>query len=337
MMSPSKTLGSAVLLLIALVSFGCARHDPLPSWNDTAAKRSIIKFVDDAVKPSSAGYIPEPERIATFDNDGTLWTEQPLIQGMFAMDRLQAMARVDPSLRERQPFKAALEGDKEYLHEHGEKAIMELVAQTHAGMTQEEFEAMVVAFFATAEHPTLGASIVDLAYKPMVEVMEFLRDNGFDVYICSGGGADFVRAVSERMYGVPPENVIGSTLVYNQRDVNGRSVLWRTPELRSFNDKAVKPANIQERIGRRPAFAAGNVRSGGDIEMLRYSQGRYGPSLQVMVNHDDGLREFAYAEQDGASLKAAREYGWTVVNMKADWNTIFAVPTRLNAGTKEQR
>jgi hypothetical protein len=247
------------------------------------------------------------------------------------------MARIDPSLRNRQPFKAALEGDKEYLHEQGEKAIMELLAETHAGMTQEEFERMVAAFFETAEHPTLGASIVDLAYQPMVEVMDFLRGNGFDVYICSGGGADFIRAVSERMYGVPPENVIGSTLVYNQRDVNGRSVLRRTPELGSFNDKGVKPANIQERIGRRPAFAGGNVRSGGDIEMLRYSQGRYGPSFQMLINHDDGLREFEYAEQDGASLRAAREYGWLVVNMKADWNRIFAVPTRLNAGSKDQQ
>jgi phosphoserine phosphatase len=324
-----KQIGILAAMLFSIVSFGCAKQDPLPSWNDTAAKRAIIEFVDKAADPSSDGYIPEADRIATFDNDGTLWPEQPYVQELFVFERLHEMAKRDPSLRQRQPFKAALEGDMAYLHEQGEKALMELLALTHAGMTQDEFEPMAKAFFATGKYPTLSnAAIVDLAYQPMIEVMNLLRSNGFDVYICSGGGVDFMRAVTDRIYDIPMEKVIGSTLVYEQRDINGRSVLWREPKVAHINDKAGKPVGIHQRIGRRPALAGGNVRSGGDIQMLRYSQDREGPSLQLLVNHDDAVREFAYSEKEGESLKAAQTNGWTVISIKDDWKHIFSVPVK---------
>ncbi len=318
----------AAALLVSLVCFGCAKTDPLPSWNDTAAKRGIIEFANNAADPSSDGYIPEKERIATFDNDGTLWPEQPIIQLLFTLERLQEMARTDPTLHQRQPFKAALEGDMAYFHEHGEEAVIKLLAETHANMTEDQFEPLARAFFATGTYPTLGGpAIVDLAYQPMVEVMNLLRSKGFDVYICSGGGVDFMRVVTDRMYGIPQENVIGSTLVYEQRDIDGRSVLWREPKVGRINDKAGKPVGIQHHIGMRPAFAAGNVRSGGDIQMLRYGQDREGPSMQILVNHDDAVREFAYAEKEGESLKAAKANNWTVISMKNDWKRIFSVPT----------
>ena len=318
----------AAALFVSLVCFGCAKTDPLPSWNDTAAKRSIIEFANNAPNPTSGGYNPEAERIATFDNDGTLWPEQPIIQVMFILERLHEMARTDPSLHQQQPFKAALEGDMAYIHAQGEKALIELLAKTHANMTEDQFVPMARAFFATGTYPTLGGpAIVDLAYQPMLEVMNLLRSKGFEVYICSGGGADFMRVVTDRMYGIPMEKVIGSTLVYEQRDIDGRSVLWREPKVGRINDKAGKPVGIQLHIGKRPAFAAGNVRSGGDIQMLQYSQDREGPSFQILVNHDDAVREFAYSEKEGESLKAAKANNWTVISMKNDWNRIFSVPT----------
>lgn len=321
----------------AIVSIGCAANDPLPSWNDADAKRAILDFVEEATDPASDGYIAPEERIATFDNDGTLWPEQPFIQALFARERLGEMARRDASIAEREPYRSALRGDMAALKSQGEEAVVRLLLEVHAGMAQEEFEQRARNYFAQARHPTLDAPITDLAYAPMVELMNHLRDNGFSVYICSGGGADFIRAISDEMYRIAPQNVIGSTLVYEQRDIDGRSTLWRTAELGFFNDKAIKPVNIHERIGRRPALAAGNVKSGGDIEMLRYSQGRDGPSLQIIVNHDDASREFAYAEEDQASLNAAGRNGWIVVSMKNDWNRIFAAPTRPNAGSKDRR
>jgi phosphoserine phosphatase len=335
-LSPRRIALAVIALWAAIASIGCATTDPLPSWNQTDAKRAILDFVEQAADPLSDGYIAPEERIATFDNDGTLWPERPLIQGLFVLARLEEMAMRDPSLRQRQPFKAALDRDLSYLHEQGEEAILKLVAATHADMSQEEFEAFLPVFFEQANHPTLKAPITSLAYKPMVELLDFLRENGFEVYICSGGGADFVRAISERMYGVDPSNVIGSTLTYAQRDVAGRSMLWRTAELGTFNDKAVKPASIHEHIGKRPAFAAGNVRSGGDIEMLRYSQGRMGPSMQLLINHDDAGREFEYVEDDNASLGQAKQNDWIIVSMQHDWRRIFSEPTTHNTGRDEE-
>lgn len=302
--------------------------DPLPSWNDGEAKAAILAFIEEATAQTGPGFVPPSERIAVFDNDGTLWPERPLIEGQFALARLKVLAEADPSLRERQPFKAALEGDLAYLKEAGLPAINELLAATHSGMSTDEFEDLAREFFRTAKHPSLGRPYTELAYVPMVELLRLLRDNGFETWVVSGGTQDFVRVIAEEMYGVPPQRVIGTTpkLEFVERD--GEWVVWRAPELGSFNDKAEKPANIALHIGRRPALAAGNVRSGGDVAMLTYCDGRRGPSLQLMINHDDPEREFAYAEADNASLNAAAQCGWTVVSVRDDWKTVFAPAER---------
>lgn len=298
--------------------------DPLPSWNAGPAKHAILDFVARTTTESDPEFVPEAERIATFDNDGTLWPEQPLIEGQFALARLRVLAEDDPSLRERQPFKAALEGDLAYIRDAGLPAINELLAKTHADMSTEDFEADAREFFRAAIHPALGRPYTELAYQPMVELLDYLRDNGFETWIVSGGTQDFVRVIADEMYGVPMQQVVGTTpvLEFEQRD--GRWVVWRTPELGSFNDKNAKPANIALHIGRRPVLAAGNVRSGGDVAMLTYADERRGPSLQLLINHDDPEREFAYAERDRASLRAAESRGWTLVSMRDDWKTVFA-------------
>lgn len=298
--------------------------DPLPSWNAGPVKQSVLTFVTQVTKENSPDFVPVADRIATFDNDGTLWPEKPLIQGMFVLIKLRTMAAADSSLKEKQPFKAALAGDVAYFSQAGEEAVMELLATTHANMTQEQFEQEVQRFFKTQVHPRMRVPYTQLAYKPMVELLEYLRANGFQTWICSGGGIDFVRAISQQMYGVPPQQVIGSNLKKTFIDKDGKQVLWRKPETGLINDKAGKPVGIDLHIGKRPVFAAGNERSGGDIAMLTYSQGHPSSSFQLLVNHDDAKREFAYQESDNASLKAAKANNWTVVSIQKDWKTVFA-------------
>lgn len=317
-----------VLILIAIAAIPAKQGqcaDPLPSWNDGAVKNAIVQFVTTVVTKGGPKYVPAAQRIATFDNDGTLWSEQPVVQGMFLMHRLEKMAKKDPSIRTRQPFKAALENDKEYLKEEGMPAILELFAATHTGMSQEKFEAEVRDFFAEAKYPKLGVPVGQVVFQPMLELLDYLRDNDFKIYICSGGGIDFMRVVSNQLYGIPREQAIGSSMKKELKLVKGRWVLTRTAGLGSFNDKEVKPVNIDLHIGMRPLLAMGNVRSGGDIGMLSYSQGREGPSLQLLVNHDDEEREFAYAEKDNASLIAAKSNGWLVVSIKNDWRSVFPI------------
>ena len=316
-------LAAMLACVLAFIAASPLATDPLPSWNDAAAKQAITAFVEKVTKAGSPDFVPVAERIATFDNDGTLWAEQPVIQGAFLMYRLNKLAQKDPSIRQRQPFKAAFEHDADYLKEEGMPAILELVAATDAGMSQEEFEANVNEFFATAKHPTLKRPFQELAYQPMVELLRYLRANGFKTYICSGGGIDFMRVISAELYGIPPEQVIGSSRKKDLQQNDGRWDLARTGTLNSFNDKEIKPVNIDLHIGRKPLLAGGNERSGGDIAMLRYSQSRKGPSLQLLVEHNDADREFSYDEPDNASLNAAKESGWTVVSMKDDWKTIF--------------
>ena len=238
--------------------------------------------------------------------------------------RLKKMIEKDPALKERQPYKAALENDKAYLKTEGMPAILELFSATHTGMTDDEFRAEVRAFMASAKHPKFGRGFGELTYQPMVELLAYLRSHGFKTYICSGGGIDFMRAISESLYGIPPEQVIGSSgkKVFAKGE-EGWS-MKRSGEISSFNDKEVKAVNIDLHIGRRPLLAGGNIRSHGDIGMCSYSQGRKGPSLQLLVNHDDDVREFSYAEEDGGSLKAAKANGWIVVSMKKDWNVVFS-------------
>lgn len=298
--------------------------DPLPSWNDGPAKKAMLSFVKDATDKSGARYIEPEDRIATFDNDGTMWCEQPIVELAFTLARLKKMAALDPSLNERQPFKAALEGDHAYLEKAGMTALLKLVVVTHGNLSQEQFEEEAREFFKTARHPKFDVPFQQLAYRPMVELLEYLRANGFQTWICSGGWMDLMRAVTRDAYGVLPQQVIGSSLKEKWMVKDGNYTLWLVPELLTLCDHDGKPVNIDLHIGKRPVLAAGNVRTGGDIEMLRYCQGRKGPTLQLMVNHDDAVREFEYGEKDNASLNAAKANGWTVVSIKADWKCVFA-------------
>jgi hypothetical protein len=299
-----------------------AINDPLPSWNDGAVKQAITEFVSRVTTADSPDFVPVADRIATFDNDGTLWAEQPLVQGMFALSKLKEMAATDPSLTQKPLFQAALAGDVEYFKQAGEAAIMELLSLTHANNSQEQFDQEVQTFFATGEHPTLAVPYAQTTYKPMVELLEYLRANQFQTWICSGGGIDFMRMISQPLYGIPPQQIIGSSIKKEFMQQDNEFVIWRSPELGRINDKAGKPVGIDLHIGKRPVFAAGNVRSGGDIAMFTYSQQQQ-PSFQLLINHDDGEREFAYQEPDNASLNAAQTNGWRVVSIKNDWQTVF--------------
>lgn len=321
------------LLLLAGVPVTAAEIDPLPSWNEGEVKRGIIDFVDRVTAEDNPDFVPQQQRIATIDNDGTLWPEMPLIQGVFIRDRLAQRVATDPSLKEKQPYKAILEGDLAYFSRLPGSEVTALLSAVYGNATQAEYEADVRAFFANKQHPILGVPYTELAYLPMVELLDYLRDNGFQTWICSGGGIDFIRAVSQQLYGIPPQQVIGSSIEKEFIEQDGKFILQRLPQLGSFNDKAIKPVNIDLHIGRRPVFAAGNVKSGGDIAMLTYSQGREGASFQLLINHDDREREFAYQEADNASLNAAVARGWTVVSIKNDWQRVFSFQNRLDSKT----
>ena len=239
--------------------------DPLPSWNDREVKKAIIHFVTRVTTKGSLDFVPTEQRIATFDQDGTLWSEQPVVQGLFLMYKLERMAEKDPSIRTKQPFKAAFENDKAYLKTEGMPAILELFSATHSGMSQEQFELDVEEFFGEVKYPTLGVPVGQVVYQPMIELLDYLRANNFKTYIRSGGGIDFMRVLSARLYGILPEQVIGTSMKKELHLVDGKWELSRTGELDSFNDKEVKPVNIDLHIGARPLLAMGNVRSGGDI------------------------------------------------------------------------
>ena len=262
--------------------------------------------------------------MATFDNDGTLWVEKPIPNEVFfVLARVRELAKTDPTLAARQPFKAALEGDAAYFHEAGMAAIVQLIGATHSGMTQEVFAGEVSAFIQTATHPKLNKPFTALAYTPMLELLAYLRAHDFDIWICSGGTADFMRVFAQPVYGVAPDRVIGTQFKREARRDAGTLSIFRLPAVDSLNDKDLKPVNIDRQVGRRPVFVGGNVLSGGDIAMMEFSRGRTGPSFQLLVNHDDAAREFAYEEKSGASLAAAKQFGFTVVSMKDDWTTVF--------------
>jgi hypothetical protein len=328
-----------LLMAFALVFFiqGCVRQpenqplanenpqpvaDPLPSWNDGAVKHSITAFVTQATDSSSKGFIPITERIATFDNDGTLWAERPIVQELFATARLKSMLEKDKSLAQKQPFKAAATGDKSYFEKGGAKAAIELLLATHTGMTEEEFHQDVVDFFANTKYPNRNTSLRGIRYQPQLELLEYLRANGFKVYICTGGTVEFVRAISKDYYGIPEEQVIGSSFKYAFLDSSRK--IMRKPELDRFNDQAEKPASIQLHIGKPPVLACGNEGGHGDIAMLKFSQTSRFPTLQLLVNHDDGEREYAYSEKDSASVSTARANKWQVISIKNDWKKVFA-------------
>jgi hypothetical protein len=318
-----NTLGLIAIVLASLTT--TYAQDALPSWNDTAPKKAIIAFVEKVTTTGSPDFIPPNERIATFDNDGTLWCEKPMpIQLFFALDRVKALAPQHPEWKTKEPFASLLKGDVKAAMAGGEHALLEIVMATHTGMTVGEFEKMVKDWIATAKHPTTKQPFTKMVYQPMIELLACLRANGFKTFIVSGGGIEFMRPWTEKVYGIPPEQVVGSSgkTKYEMRD--GQPVLVKLPEINFIDDKEGKPVGINQHIGRKPILSAGNVFSGGDIAMLRYCQSHPGATLQLMVNHDDAAREFAYAEPDDASLKAAAANGWMVVSMKGDWKKIFA-------------
>ena len=325
----------SIILLVTALGFGAAqpvlsplaqtrRGDPLPSWNDGAAKRGIIDFVTRVTREGGPDFVPVADRIATLDNDGTLWVEKPLpVEVYFLFARVRELAAMDPSLKERQPFKAALEGDADYFHEAGKKAVLDLFVGAETGMDQDQFAAQARQFIDKWRHPKLNRPFTELAYQPMIELLAYLRRNGFQTWLCSGGTIDFLRVYAPHIYGIPVDQIIGSELKLESRMEGGRLVVWRLPEIEMINDKEGKPVGIDRHIGKRPIFVAGNVGNNGDIAMMEYSKGCRGPSFQLLVNHDDAEREFAYAEKDNASLNAAKHYGFTVVNIKSDWKTVF--------------
>jgi phosphoserine phosphatase len=297
------------------------KTEPLPSWNEPL-RSSIIAYVEKISKEGSADFVPLDSRIATFDNDGTLWAEKPYVQEMFAMNRVKEMVKADPSLASKQPFKAVLEHDKSYFEKGGDKALIELVVATHTSMTEDEFEKEANDFVTTATYPRAGnPPLSKIVYQPQIELLNYLRANGFKVFIVTGGTIELVRAISEKLYGVPKENVVGTTFKY-EFDDSSRNII-RKPAIDLFNDQNGKPVGIQIHIGQRPIFSVGNEGGKGDIAMCEYCQSNHYPSFQMIVNHDDSTREYFYQEKDSASLKACVKNNWHIINMKQDWKTVF--------------
>jgi len=331
----------ALCAILLLSTFALAQTDPLPSWNDGKAKQSIITFVEKVTTPGSPDFVPVPERVATFDNDGTLWCEQPMpVQFYFALDRLKALAPQHPEWKAREPFAALLRGDLKTALAGGDHALLELVMATHTGMTTAEFAQIVKDWIATARHPKTGKLYTEMVYQPMLELLAYLRANGFKNFIVSGGGIEFMRPWVERVYGIPPEQVVGSSVKTRFEMRDGKPVLVRLAELNFNDDKGGKPVGINQHIGRRPVMAFGN--SDGDKQMLEYTQGGSGARFMLLVLHDDAVREYAYGPALGlpevklgafttALYEQAKKDGWTVVSMKDDWKQVF--PSEQNQVT----
>jgi hypothetical protein len=308
--------------------------DALPSWNDGKAKQAIRAFVDKVTTPGSPDFVPPAERIATFDNDGTLWVEHPMYtQLAFALGRIKTLALQHPEWQTQQPFKAVLDNDLEALAAAGEKGIVELVMASHAGMSTAAFEMIVADWLAKARHPRFKRPYTELAYQPMLELLAFLRASGFKTYIVSGGGVEFMRPWTEKVYGVPPEQVVGSTIKTQYEIKDGKPVLIRLPAIDFIDDKTGKPVGINTFIGRRPVAAFGN--SAGDREMLEWTGAGSGARLMMLVFHDDARREYAYGPANGLAdtkfgtfpvllMEEAKQKGWVVISMKNDWKRIFA-------------
>ncbi len=299
----------------------------LKSWNEGAAKRAIVDFVERVTREGGPDFVPIPERVATFDNDGTLWAEKPVpFQVLFAFDRVKELAPQHPEWATRQPFASLLKGDMAGVAASGEHGVLQIMSATHTGMTTEEFTDVVRNWITTARHPQSKRLYTEMVYQPMLELLDYLRANGFKTFIVSGGGVEFMRSWAERVYGIPPEQVVGSAgkLKFEMRD--GRPVLVKLAEVDLINDKEGKPVGIQSRIGRRPIAAFGN--SDGDLQMLQWATAGPGARFALFVHHDDGAREFAYDRTDklaqfNTGWDEALAKGWTVVSMRDDWNTVF--------------
>lgn len=329
MKNPQTLLVVPIIAALTFVTGIVRADDPLPSWNDGKAKQSIITFVERVTTQGSPDYVVPAERIATFDNDGTLWCEQPMyVQAFFALDRIKQMAPQHPEWKDKEPFASVLKGDMNSALAGGEHAVAALMAATHSGMTTEEFEKNVMDWITTARHPKTGQPFTDMVYQPMLELLTYLRANGFKTFIVSGGGIEFMRPWAERVYGIPPEQVVGTSggLKFEMRD--GVPVILKTPELVLNDDKEGKPVGIQRHIGRRPIAAFGN--SDGDLQMLQYTAAGSGPRFCLYIHHTDAEREYAYDRESHVGkldkgLDEAAAKGWTVVSMKDDWKTIFLV------------
>jgi hypothetical protein len=299
----------------------------LASWNESASKQAILDFVSRVTRQGGADYVEPAERIAVFDNDGTLWVEHPMyVQLAFALDRVKAMAPLHPEWKTKQPFQAVLDGDMEVLAASGERGMMELVMVTHAGMTNAEFAEIVMQWLATARHPRFKRPYIELVYQPMIELLGFLRANGFKTFIVSGGGVEFMRPWTDRVYGVPPEQVVGSSIKARFEMRDGRPELFRLAQMNFIDDKSGKPVGINESIGRRPIAAFGN--SDGDLEMLQWTTMSGGVRLGMLVHHTDAVREYAYDRNTAfgrldKALDAAAVDNWSVIDMKKDWKVIF--------------
>jgi hypothetical protein len=331
-----RVIGLAPCFALLSVVAASAQSDPLPSWNDGPTKQSIIAFVEKVTTPGSPSFVPMTERIATFDNDGTLWSEQPMpVQLYFALDRVKALAPQHPEWTTEEPFASLLKGEVSAALAGGDAAILKLMMATHAGMTTVEFEQIVTNWITTATNPKSGTRFTDVVYQPMLELLAYLRASGFRNFIVSGGGIEFMRPWTEQVYGIPPDQVVGSSIKTQFVMQAGVPVLMRLPELNFNDDKGGKPVGINEHIGRRPLMAFGN--SNGDREMLEYTQGGGGARFELLVLHDDAAREFAYGPALGLPdvplgafkqdlYDQAHHEGWTVVSMKNDWKSIFPAP-----------
>jgi phosphoglycolate phosphatase-like HAD superfamily hydrolase len=304
-----------------------AQGDPLPSWNDGANKQSILDFVAAVTKQGSPDFVPVPQRIATFDNDGTLWCEQPMyVQLAFALERVKALSNQHPEWKTKQPFKAVLDSDIAALAKSGEKGLLELVMATHAGMTTEEFTTIASDWIKTARHPKFKRPYTDLVYQPMLELLTYLRANGFKTFIVSGGGIEFMRPWTEQIYGIPPDQVVGSSIKTKFQMRDGQPELFRLPAIDFVDDGPGKPVGINAHIGQRPIAAFGN--SDGDIQMLQWATKSGGRRLGLIVHHTDAEREYAYDRKShfgklDKGFDAAKVNGWTLVSMKDDWKRMF--------------
>jgi phosphoserine phosphatase len=316
-----------IALGVSWAAIALAATDALPSWNEGASKQAIVQFVEKVTDERSASFVRPSERIATFDNDGTLWSEQPMyFQAFFVFDRIKALAPQHPEWKTEEPFASVLKGDFKAALAGGEQSLVEMAMVTHAGTSTEEFERIVSDWITTARHPKTGKLYTEMVYQPMLELLGYLRANGFKTYIVSGGGVEFMRPWAERVYGISPEQVIGSSILTKFEMRDGKPVLVRLPKIDFVNDKEGKPVGIQMRIGRRPLAAFGN--SDGDLQMLQWTAAGAGPRLCLYVHHTDAQREWAYDRQSSIGrldkgLDEARAKGWTVVDMKQDWKVIY--------------
>ncbi len=313
-----------VLLLFANTAFAA---DPLPSWNDTAPKKAVVAFVEQVTREGSPSFVPVPERIATFDNDGTLWSEQPIyFPQAFTFDRIKALAPQHPEWREKQPFKAVIEGDMKTVFAADIQTLLQLESATHAGNTTEEYEQLVKDWLVSAKHPKTGRLYTEMVYQPMLELLAYLRANGFKIFIVSGGDVEFMRPWTEKVYGIPPEQVVGSSMKTKFELRSGTPVIVLLPGISFIDDNGGKPLGINEHIGRRPIAAFGN--SDGDLQMFQWTTAGIGARFALLVHHTDAKREWAYDRASSIghldkALDEARAKGWTVVDMKNDWKIIY--------------